>query len=235
MRVANPRMTGRARLAPTSASLALATAIVLLPNPGHRVERNTELDIRKLQETDCEYRGITASFEEVSRAYALRTYEGSRLVRWEARPHSRNPDSETLVTAVFAASGQRAAAGPPPPPLVAEARRQASPSFHVTWCLRFLGDTRIGPHNIYARDAVAVFRQTVQDFVDRMIVVSAPAALRAGPGPAHVQIETLQAGAVLLRQESEEDQEHWSYVRIPETQTTGWIEKEYLIAISETR
>lgn len=218
--------------APTPISLLVATAIVFLPSPGHRVQRNTDMDIRKLQETDCEYRGITASFAELSRAYALRTYEEARLVRWEARPHTHNPDTESLITAVFEAAGPKPGGGQALSPAMARDRRRAPPSFGVTWCLRILGKLRVTPHNTYARDAVAVFRQTVDDFIARMVLVTRADALRAGPGPEHAEIAAVAAGAVLLQTEQ---QDHWVQVRIPETQTTGWIEKEGLIVISETR
>ena len=49
----------------------LAPALVLLPSPNPSVERDIALDIDGLQRAECEYRGIVARFDELTRAYIL--------------------------------------------------------------------------------------------------------------------------------------------------------------------
>jgi len=215
--------------APRKSSLALALAFTLLSVPGYQVHRNTALDITRLQKSECEYRGIIASFEEVTQAYALKIYDGAELVRWEARPSPKNPFTETQITGVFTATSLKPY-GHPAELQINAARRQALPSFEVSWRYSTLGIILITAHNIYARDALTVFRQTVDDFIAQMVIVTAPAALRKGPGPDYQIVEKVETGAVLLL---EEEQEHWSYVRIPSAKTAGWLKKEHLSVLSD--
>ena len=41
------------------------------------------LDIDALQRAECEYRGIVARFDELTRAYILQVYEDGQLLRWQ--------------------------------------------------------------------------------------------------------------------------------------------------------
>ena len=217
--------------APTKSSFALALAFILFFVPGYRVHRNTDLDITRLQKSECEYRGIIASFEEVTRAYALKIYQETELVRWEARPSSKNPFTETLVTVIFTAAALKSYSHPVEPQIDV-ARRQAPPSFEVSWRYSSLGSILISADNIYARDALTVFQRTVDDFIAQMVLVAIPTALLQGPGPDYPIVEQVEAGTVLLL---EEEHEHWSYVRIPAAKTAGWLKKEYLSVLDQTR
>ena len=85
-------------LRPKSLAVIVAVASALIPNPAYRAERNAPLDIALVKSAACEYRGITASFEELTWAYALKAYDDPELLGWEARPGPGNPDSESLVT-----------------------------------------------------------------------------------------------------------------------------------------
>ena len=200
-----------------TAGLFGALVLVLAWAPHHQPERDTTVYIHLLRRAQCEYRGITATFEEVTRAYALKAYEQAELLRWEAGPSPDNPAIETLVWAVFSAAG----VAPDPVPLaVREVRRQGLSTFGVGWRYNQLVSTQITPYNAYARDALAVFRRTVDDFIAQMVVVKTPAALRTGPGPDHAIVDSVQAGTVLLLENS---QEGWGQVRIPSTPTVGWL------------
>ncbi len=227
------RISLHAFSAPRKISLALVLSFTLLPLSGYRIERNrnTELDIARLRKTECEYRGIIANFEEVTRAYALVIYDQAKLVRWEARPSPYNPDTETLVTGLFTTTGPKSDA-PPAEPRIEAARRQALPSFGVAWRYSSLGIILITAHNIYARDALAVFQQTVDGFINQMVLVTESVSLRAGPGQDFPVIEELKAGTMLLL---EDQREHWSYIRIPSTQTKGWLYKQHLRSLSHAR
>ena len=88
----------------------LAPALVLLPSPNPSVERDMALDIDGLQRAECEYRGIVARFDELTRAYILQAYEDGQLLRWQAQPSPYNPETETLITAVFTATGPKESA-----------------------------------------------------------------------------------------------------------------------------
>ena len=217
--------------APPKSSLALALVLILFFLPVNRVHRNTELDLTRLQNSECEYRGIIASFEELTRAYALKIYEEMELVRWETRLSSKNPSTETLVTAIFTAAALKPYSHPVEPQIDA-ARRQAPPSFEVSWRYSSLGSILISADNIYARDALTVFQRTVDDFIAQMVLVAIPTALLQGPGPDYPIVEQVEAGTVLLL---EEEHEHWSYVRIPAAKTAGWLKKEYLSVLDQPR
>ena len=97
----------------------LAPALVLLPSPNPSVVRDMARDIDALQRAECEYRGIVARFDELTRAYLLQAYEDGQLLRWQARPSPYNPETETLVTAVFTSAGPKASAPVPEPSLSA--------------------------------------------------------------------------------------------------------------------
>tara|TARA_Y100000588_G_scaffold392999_1_gene507112 strand:- start:349 stop:1011 length:663 start_codon:yes stop_codon:yes gene_type:complete len=209
----------------------LALAIVLLPNPSPPSRRDTAQDLETLQRTECEYRGITASFGEVTRAYVLKTYEGSELLRWEAEPSPLDPYNETLVTAVFTAKKVRASA-PQPYVFLAELRQNALPVFGVSWRYSALSATRVEPYNDYARDALTIFQETVKSFRAQMVLVTTPATLREGPGKEHKVIAEIEAGTVLFQQRQENQ---WHHVRVPETTQSGWIEADVISSLSHAR
>lgn len=214
--------------APFLTGLALALVVILLPTPGHLPERDTSRDIVDLQQAECEYRGITSSFEELTRVYVLQTYEESELLRWEARPSPQNPETETLVTGIFTVTS------PKPsdrelPPQIAAIRRQAAPSIGITWRYSTLAAVRITAFNEYAVDALAVFRQTIDDFIAKMVVVTSPTALRQGPGADFPFVEEVKAETVLLQQpEPGQEDSSWLYVRVPSSSVEGWIKKDNL-------
>jgi hypothetical protein len=195
-------------------------AAALVPGPGPRVERNPAQDQATVKRTECEYRGITAPFEELTRAYALSVYERPELLRWESEPSPQDPEREALVTAVFAVSGPKGDAQPAPPEAV-EARRRAAPAFGVTWRLSTLAATRVTAANDYARDALLVYQQTVNHFISQMVVTTAAGRLRAGPGREYAESTPVAAGAVLLEERREGD---WCLLRVPGSDQTGWLE-----------
>ena len=215
--------------APSRNSFALALAFILLFVPDHRVHRNTELDITRLQKSECEYRGISASFEEVTRAYALKIYQEMELVGWEARPSDKNPFTETVVTATFTAAALKPYRHPVEPQ-IDMARRRGLASFEVSWRYSTIGSISISADNIYARDALKVFQRTVDDFIAQMVLVASPTALLQGPGPDYPIVQQVEAGTVLLL---EDEHEHWSYVRLPAAKTAGWLKKEHLLVLEQ--
>lgn len=203
--------------------------MALVPGSAPRVERNAEQDLATVKLAECEYRGIVAPFEELTRAYALSVYDSPQLVRWESRPSPQDPEREALVTAVFTTAGLRPDAAPAAPPIL-EARRQALPAFGVTWRLNTLAVTRVTAYNEYAKDALLVYQQTVNHFISQMVVTVAAVVLRAGPGPQHAEVAAVTAGTVLLQERAEGG---WSSVRIPASSTTGWVEAERLDPIDQ--
>lgn len=194
----------------------IVPVLVLLPSPGPGIQRDMARDIGQLQRAECEYRGIAASFDEVTRAYILQVYKGGQLLRWQARPSPYNPDTETLITAVFTTTGQKV---PAPNPEIARFRAD-SQAAGITWRYSILAATRITPHGDYARDAMTVFRQTIDDFVDRMVYAPQAVVLRATISPAGEILARLDAGTVLL---IEDERENWLHVRNPSSKETGWL------------
>ena len=72
----------------------------------------------------------------------------------------------------------------------------------------------------YARDAMIVFRQTIDDFVDRMVYAPQAVVLRARISPAGEILARLDAGTVLL---IEDERENWLHVRNPSSKESGWL------------
>lgn len=225
-------------LFPIQPSGALATALVavilLLPGPSPLPRREADRDVAGLRQTECEYRGIKASFDELTRVYVLQVYDGGRLVRWEARPNPRNPEGEALVTAVFAVSRPKAVQYAVTPELT-EQRQAAAPELAVTWRYCTLASLQVYPGNEYAADAVTEYRRTVDGFVARMVVVGHDAELRQGPGAEHPPVGRVTGGTVLLLEADADPASTWAPVRIPSSPTTGWVERDNLRAVADVR
>jgi hypothetical protein len=202
----------------------LAPTLVLLPSPNPSVERDMALDIEGLQRAECEYRGIVARFDELTRVYILQAYEDGQLLRWQAQPSPYNPETETLVTAVFTAAGPKASA---PAPELAHLRVLGG---GITWRYSKLAAVRVAPHGDLARDAIAVFRATVDSFVERMVYAPADGVLRAAPDPSAPVIGRIEAGAVLLIEE-----ERVGYVRVrqPPATAAGWLERKQVRVVEK--
>ena len=206
----------------------LAPALILLPSPDPSIERDMALDIDGLQRAECEYRGIVASFDELTRAYILQAYEDGQLLRWQAQPSPYNPETETLVTAVFTATGPKASA---PVPELAHLRTQSRAGADVTWRYSKLAVVRVAPHDDLAHDAMAVFKATVDSFVERMVYAPAGGVLRTAPDPNAPMLARIEAGAVLL---VEEEQADYVRVRQPPTTAAGWLERKHVRAVEKT-
>ncbi len=205
----------------------LALALVLLSSPNPSVERDMARDINSLQRAECEYRGIVARFDELTRAYILQAYEDGDLLRWQAQPSPYNPATETLVTAVFTAAGPNTSA---PVPELAHLRTQSAAGAGVTWRYSKLAAVRVAPHGDLARDALAVFRATVDRFVERMVYAPAGGALRTAPDPSAPVLAHIEAGAVLL---VEEERAEYMRVRQPPATATGWLARKQVRAVEQ--
>ena len=214
-------------LAARTLKTILAPALVLLPSPNPSVERDMALDIDGLQRAECEYRGIAASFDELTRAYILQAYEDGQLLRWQAQPSPYNPETETLVTAVFTTAGPKASA---PVPALAHLRAQSGAGAGVTWRYSKLAAVRIAPHGDLAHDAIAVFRATVDSFVERMVYAPTGGVLRTAPAPSAPVLARIEAGAVLL---VEEERAGYVRVRQPPATAAGWLEQKHVRAVEK--
>lgn len=216
-------------LAARTLKTILAPALVLLPSPNPSVVRDMARDIDDLQRAECEYRGIVARFDELTRAYILQAYEDGQLLRWQAQPSPYNPETETLVTAVFTAAGPKASA---PVPELAHLRTQSGlAGAGITWRYSKLAAVRVAPHGDLAHDAMAVFRATVDDFVERMVYAPTGGVLRAAPVPSAPVLTRVEAGAVLL---VEEERAGYVRVRQPPASAAGWLERTQVLAVEET-
>ncbi|MFH1567354.1 MAG: hypothetical protein ABIL09_05080 [Gemmatimonadota bacterium] len=207
-------------LGPRYLAVLLVAAAPFLPRVQRPLERNAALDVELVRSAECEYKGITASFEELTRAYALQVYEQPAFAGWTARPHPRYPETEALVSGRFAVAGLRAA-GPQPTGLAPQLRAAVDTSIEVTWCLNTLSGVRVTPGDGYARDALAVYRQTVDGFLGRMVYLTRDAPLRAEPSPAAAEVASLELGQVLLRERRDG---RWVYARVPSSRTAGWLD-----------
>lgn len=224
--------------APWAIGLALSLVIILLPAPDHPPQRDVARDIAGMRQAECEYRGITSTFEELTRVYVLKTYQGGELIRWEGRPSPQNPASETLVTGIFKVTGVKDIEAPEIPAPIVALRDGAPSTIGVTWRYSTLAAVRITAANDYAVDALAVFQRTVDGFIAQMVFVPGPALLRQGPGTNYPIAENIEAGTVLLLQPSPETaaaSPSWRYVRIPSTSTFGWITEEELVTVEHDK
>ena len=206
----------------------LAPALVLLPSPDPSVVRDMARDIDGLQRAECEYRGIVARFDELTRAYILQAYEDGQLLRWQAQPSPYNPETETLVTAVFTTAGPKASA--PLPELAHLRARGGIAGAGVTYRYSKLAAVRVTPHGDLARDAMAVFRATVDDFVERMVYAPSGGVLRAAPVPNAPVLARVEAGAVLL---VEEERAGYVRVRQPPAAEAGWLERKQVRVVEK--
>ena len=204
-----------------SAAIALAAvaASVFIPWTADDVERNSALDIELVRSGKVEYKGIEANFEELSRAYALTVFSEAEFLGWSAIPNPTHPEAEALVTCRFRVAG--AAPGSSP-----------AGALDVTWRLNTLAGIQIAAHDDVAQDAIANFRNTVEDFLDRLVLVGKEDAfLRSGPGPGHPVVDTLDPGTPLLREETAGE---WTRVKPAgsgmqgTTAASGWLRSEHL-------
>ena len=216
----------RRRVAWTPALLFFA-AIPLIPDPPAPVERAPDLDVESVRAAECEYRGITASFDEITRAYALTNFDNPRLQGWQARPNPASPDTEALVTASFLVDGARpredGAETLPSPAL----RHGTDQPLEVTWRLNRLAAVPVNAFGGHARGALDSFRRTVDGLLGRMVYLAQPAGLRASPGAADsTRLES--ATVLLLEDDAGGRAEGWTRVRVPADTTAGWVRSDLL-------
>lgn len=210
--------------------LLVVVAIPLIPDLPDPVERPEQLDIELVRAAECRYRGITASFEEVSRAYALTTYADAELLEWSSRPNPAHPEAEALVRCRFSVSGLRADAPEARDPEIAEHRAAVDDILDVTWKLNTVSAVQVRTHSATSEDALDVFRGTVNRLLDRMVYSNATVEMFDAPDG--VAIAQLGAGTVLLRESTEG---LWSYVRVPSDTTAGWVADEHLRPVSNAQ
>lgn len=205
--------------------LFVIAAIPLIPDPPKPVERVAESDLELVRAAECRYRGITANFDELTRAYALTAYSGSQLEGWSSRPNPLSPETEALVTCRFRVTGVRSdsAAGGTDRP---ELRNRVRDRLEVTWKLNTLASAQVTPHDGFAQDALDVFRHTVDGMLDRMVLLLETTSLHRSP--AGVETVQLDGGTLLLREARDGD---WTRVRVPSDTTAGWIHVDQLHSI----
>jgi hypothetical protein len=204
------------------ATLAV-TASILLPDPAPDPQRIPGLDIDRVRWAECEYRGITATFETLSKAYALKAYKSAEFIGWDARPSPRNPETEALVSCRFQVQGVVADSTFADSTL--ELRRAVGSNLEITWRLNTLYRIRISEHDDYARDALFMFTRTVDELHDRIAVVGAATTLRSGPGQGHETVASLEVGTIVLQGEQADG---WSSIEVHGDTLAGWLETERL-------
>jgi hypothetical protein len=198
--------------------LFIAAAIPLIPDRPVPVERHSELDIELLRSAECQYRGISASFDELTRAYALTVFEEAELQDWTSRPNPNHPDTEALIRCRFLVSGRKADAPEARGSLTAEHRAAVSDIVDVTWKLSTVASVQVQPGSALGQDALDVFRLTVDRLLDRMVYLNE--AVHLLDAPDGVAVGKLTPGTLLLREELAGT---WAFVRVPSDTTAGWV------------
>ena len=208
------------------AAHALSLALILVPLASSAPQRSVGDDLSSLRKAECSYRGITATYEEVTTAYILENYAGGHLLRWHVQPSPQNPDSETLVTAVYEVEG-------PPYPrrsaLYRPSPQQCPPSIDITWRYSSLAAVRIDPANDYARDALESFTHTVDSFIARMVITLEDIALSSEPNALPAEKGALVSQGTVLLVEGYEN--GWMEVRQPSSLVSGWAPQTSLQSI----
>jgi hypothetical protein len=122
--------------------------------------KNNEKAINYIKNTKFIYRGIAATYSELSTTYAF-TYENPEFIGWETSPDSNNPMA-TLVTMKFRITGVRSEILNAPESEVSYSTKQkmkkAVPLLKITWRVNDLIDLKITPYNIYAKDALVIYK-----------------------------------------------------------------------------
>jgi hypothetical protein len=109
-----------------------------------------------IKKTPYTHGGISATYVEVSAAYAIASYMGVEFVGWETQPDPKNPVA-TLVTIRFRTSGINTT-------VVTRNRKvaqQAVPSLPITWRVNDLLGVKITPYNSYAVEAIRTYQGVV--------------------------------------------------------------------------
>jgi hypothetical protein len=211
------------------AGLFVVAAILLIPSRPAPVERIAELDIELVRSAECRYRGITASFDELTRAYALTVFTDAELEDWTSWPNPNYPDTEALIRCRFRVSGPKDDAPGARGPVTTEHRAAVGDVLDVTWMLSTIASVQVQPHSPLSQDALDVFRMTVDRLLDRMVYLNDAVDLLDAPDG--VPLGQLTAGTLLLR---EEHQGVWAFVRVPSDTTAGWVRNEHLRSVSST-
>lgn len=207
-------------------ALIVLVAIPFIPDVQPPFERDAELDAELVRAAEVRYRGITGTFAEMTRAYALTAYEDAELIGWDARPSDRYPETESLVTARFSVSGVRVNENTVPP--VQELRHRVEDELHVTWKLSTLSSVQVSPGNDYARDALNTLRHTIDDYLTSMVLLIEDLPLRSSPAATDSIGQAMQ-GEILLRQEQKDG---WSRVRVPADSIMGWLPDSVLTQVN---
>lgn len=203
--------------------LLVVVAIPLIPSLSPPVDRDAELDIELVRTAEARYRGITASFDELTRAYALTTYETSEFLEWTSQPNQRHPETQALVTARFRVGPVRGDAPAAGDDTVADYRAGVEDVLEVTWRLNTMSSVDVQAHSPLAQDALVVFQRTVDGLLDRMHYLAEATDLR--DGPAGAVTTSLAPGTAVLLEETVDD---WSRVRVPSDTLAGWVPEDRL-------
>jgi len=122
-----------------------------------------EKNIEYIRTTKFVYRGISATYAELSTTYAF-AYENPQFIGWEAAPDPDNPVA-TLVTMKFSISGVPADILNAPENEVSYSTKtkmkEAVPLLRITWRVNDLISLKITPYNFYAQDALTVYKDIV--------------------------------------------------------------------------
>tara|TARA_Y100001978_G_scaffold83837_1_gene75221 strand:- start:6040 stop:6690 length:651 start_codon:yes stop_codon:yes gene_type:complete len=207
------------------AASILTLTLILVPLANTNPKRIVENDLLSLRKAECSYRGITATYEEVTEAYIIENYARGSVLGWRVQPNPRNPDNESLVTAIYQVEG------PPKPdgrPFVDRLRSSAPPNVSITWRYSSLAAIRIEPANDYARDALGSFTNIVDSFISRMVVAVEDIALSTRPNSTPSGDKYVSKGTVLLMEKREND---WVEVRQPSSPLSGWAPKTSLLSV----
>ena len=221
-------MAASRRRAAWIVGLVVVAAIPLIPSrPDPVEERVSELDIELVRSAECRYRGISASFNELTRAYALTAFVDSELEGWTSRPNPNHPYTEALIRCRFRVSGPRDDAPAAREPVTAQHRASVDEVLDITWRLSTVASVQVQPHSPLAQDALDSFRLLVDRQLDRMVYVNDEVDLLDAPDGGSVG--RLSAGTLVLREEHEGA---WTLIRVPSDTTAGWVLDETLRPVS---
>lgn len=122
--------------------------------------------INYIKHTSYIYKGISATYEEISKQYPPSSFIGAEFVGYETRPDPKNPVA-TLVTLKYTTKGiDKDILKDPNVNIVTRKKiNEAVPNLAITWRVNSLLSLKISPYNFYASDAIQVHKEMIDGIV----------------------------------------------------------------------
>lgn len=131
--------------------------------------------VNYIKNTNYVYRGISGTYEYISKIYPVSSFVGAEFVGYETRRDPKN-SMATLVTLRYITNGiDNDILTDKNVSIFARKKiKEAVPNLAITWRVNSLIGLKITPYNFYASDAIQVYKEGVDGIINfnRMIKLS---------------------------------------------------------------